>query len=114
MSHRAEAIETPENVEETIEEFATYLDLEGKSHHTIRMYTYYVKRYLEWGGSLSARSALRFLTRLRKSGYSSKSLNLVVQALRSYFRFEGADDEAEKLKPPKAVSYTHLTLSTIA
>jgi integrase/recombinase XerD len=65
------------------------------------MYSYYVRRYLEWGGDLNARSALRFLARLRKEGYSNRSLNLVVQALRAYFRFEGYDEEAEKLKPPK-------------
>ncbi|WP_297521148.1 site-specific tyrosine recombinase/integron integrase [Thermococcus sp.] len=86
---------------ETVEEFETYLDLEGKSPNTIRMYSYYVRRYLEWGGTLNARSALRFLARLRREGYSNRSLNLVVQALRAYFRFEGADEEAEKLKPPK-------------
>ena len=86
---------------ETVEEFETYLDLEGKSPNTIRMYSYYVRRYLEWGGKLNARSALRFLARLRREGYSNRSLNLVVQALRAYFRFEGADEEAEKLKPPK-------------
>jgi len=84
-----------------LEEFETYLDLEGKSPNTVRMYSYYVRRYLEWGGEVNARSALRFLARLRREGYSSRSLNLVVQALRAYFRFEGADEEAEKLKPPK-------------
>ncbi len=84
-----------------VEDFATYLDLEGKSGQTIRMYTYYVSRFLREGGKLSARSALKFLTRLRKSGYSNRSLNLVVQAIRAYFRFEEADDEAEKIKPPK-------------
>jgi len=86
---------------ELVEEFETYLDLEGKSPNTIRMYSYYVRRYLEWGGKLNARSALRFLARLRREGYSNRSLNLVVQALRAYFRFEGFDEEAEKLKPPK-------------
>ncbi len=86
---------------EVIEEFETYLDLEGKSPNTVRMYSYYVRRYLEWGGALNARSALRFLARLRREGYSNRSLNLVVQALRAYFRFEGYDEEAEKLKPPK-------------
>ncbi|NJE53833.1 site-specific tyrosine recombinase/integron integrase [Thermococcus sp. 21S9] len=86
---------------EVVEEFETYLDLEGKSPNTIRMYSYYVRRYLEWGGALNARSALRFLARLRREGYSNRSLNLVVQALRAYFRFEGYDEEAEKLKPPK-------------
>ena len=86
---------------EVLEEFETYLDLEGKSPNTIRMYSYYVRRYLEWGGDLNARSAVRFLARLRKEGYSNRSLNLVVQALRAYFRFEGYDEEAEKLKPPK-------------
>ena len=89
------------DINETLEEYETYLDLEGKSPNTIRMYSYYVRRYLEWGGKLNSRSALRFLARLRKEGYSNKSLNLVVQALRSYFRFEGYDEEAEKLKPPK-------------
>ena len=89
------------DIEETISEYETYLDLEGKSPNTIRMYSYYVRRYLEWGGKLSSRSALRFLAKLRRKGYSNKSLNLVVQALRSYFRFEGYDEEAEKLKPPK-------------
>ncbi|AHL22661.1 site-specific tyrosine recombinase/integron integrase [Thermococcus nautili] len=88
-------------MDEVIEEFETYLDLEGKSPNTIRMYSYYVRRYLEWGGALNARSALRFLARLRREGYSNRSLNLVVQALRAYFRFEGHDEEAEKLKPPK-------------
>ncbi len=88
-------------MEQVIEEFETYLDLEGKSPNTVRMYSYYVRRYIEWGGKLNARSALRFLARLRKEGYSNKSLNLVVQALRAYFRFEGYDEEAEKLKPPK-------------
>lgn len=86
---------------EVLEEFETYLDLEGKSPNTVRMYSYYVRRYLEWGGAINARSALRFLARLRREGYSNRSLNLVVQALRAYFRFEGYDDEAEKLKPPK-------------
>jgi len=65
------------------------------------MYSYYVRRYLDWGGTINARSALRFLAKLRRQGYSNRSLNLVVQALRAYFRFEGADEEAEKLKPPK-------------
>lgn len=88
-------------IDDVVEEFATYLDLEGKSPNTVRMYSYYVRRYLEWGGGLSARSALRFLASLRLEGYSNRSLNLVVQALRAYFRFEGADGEAEKLKPPK-------------
>ena len=88
-------------IRELVEEFETYLDLEGKSPNTIRMYSYYVRRYLEWGGKLNARSALRFLARLRREGYSNRSLNLVVQALRAYFRFEGFDEEAEKLKPPK-------------
>ena len=86
---------------DVVEEFETYLDLEGKSPNTVRMYSYYVRRYLEWGGALNARSALRFLARLRREGYSNRSLNLVVQALRAYFRFEGYDEEAEKLKPPK-------------
>ncbi|NJE47760.1 recombinase XerC [Thermococcus sp. GR7] len=90
-----------EAINEIIEEYETYLDLEGKSPNTIRMYSYYVRRYLEWGGELKARSALRFLAKLRREGYSNKSLNLVVQALRSYFRFEGYDEEAEKLRPPK-------------
>ncbi|NJE76990.1 site-specific tyrosine recombinase/integron integrase [Thermococcus sp. ES12] len=88
-------------LKETLEEYETYLDLEGKSPNTIRMYSYYVGRYLEWGGKPNARSALRFLAKLRRQGYSNKSLNLVVQALRSYFRFEGYEEEAEKLKPPK-------------
>ncbi len=89
------------DISEVLEEFATYLDLEGKSPNTIRMYTYYVRRYLEERGDLNFRSALRFLARLRRGGYSNRSLNLVVQALRAYFRFEGLDEEAEKLKPPK-------------
>ncbi|WP_010477362.1 site-specific tyrosine recombinase/integron integrase [Thermococcus zilligii] len=88
-------------IDAIVEEFATYLDLEGKSGHTVRMYSYYVKRYLEWGGELKARSALRFLASLRREGYSNRSLNLVVQALRAYFRFEGEEEEAEKLKPPR-------------
>ncbi len=41
------------------------------------------------------------MAKLKKAGYSNKSLNLVVQALRAYFRFEGLEEEAEKLKPPK-------------
>jgi integrase/recombinase XerD len=65
------------------------------------MYSYYVRRYLEWGGELKARSALRFLASLRREGYSNRSLNLVIQALKAYFRFEGAGEEAEKLKTPK-------------
>lgn len=84
-----------------VEEFQMYLELEGKSAHTVRMYSYYIKRYLEEEHNLDSRSALRFLAKLKKAGYSNKSLNLVVQALRAYFRFEGLDEEAEKLKPPK-------------
>ncbi len=84
-----------------LEEFQMYLELEGKSPNTVRMYSYYVRRYLDKGYDLNSRSALRFLAKLKKEGYSNKSLNLVVQALRSYFRFEGLDEEAEKLKPPK-------------
>ncbi|WP_324736258.1 site-specific tyrosine recombinase/integron integrase [Thermococcus sp. SY098] len=84
-----------------IEEFEMYLELEGKSPNTIRMYSYYVKRFLEEGNDLNARSALRFLAMLKKSGYSNKSLNLVVQALKAYFRFEGLEEEAKKIKSPK-------------
>ncbi|WP_461865823.1 site-specific tyrosine recombinase/integron integrase [Thermococcus sp.] len=84
-----------------LEEFQMYLELEGKSPNTVRMYSYYVRRYLDKGYDLNSHSALRFLAKLKKEGYSNKSLNLVVQALRSYFRFEGLDEEAEKLKPPK-------------
>ncbi len=84
-----------------VEEFQMYLELEGKSAHTVRMYSYYIKRYLEAGYGLDSRSALRFLAKLKKAGYSNKSLNLVVQALRAYFHFEGLEEEAEKLKPPK-------------
>ncbi|WP_456395001.1 site-specific tyrosine recombinase/integron integrase [Thermococcus sp.] len=84
-----------------LEEFQMYLELEGKSQNTVRMYSYYVRRYLEDGHGLDSRSALRFLAKLKRNGYSNKSLNLVVQALRSYFRFEGLDDEAEKLRPPR-------------
>ncbi len=84
-----------------VEEFQMYLELEGKSAHTVRMYSYYIKRYLEAGYGLDSHSALRFLAKLKKAGYSNKSLNLVVQALRAYFRFEGLEEEAEKLKPPK-------------
>ncbi|AEH23804.1 site-specific tyrosine recombinase/integron integrase [Pyrococcus yayanosii] len=85
----------------SLEEFSTFLELEGKSEHTVRMYTYYVARFLEEEGELSSRSALRFLAKLRKKGYSMRSINLVVQALKAYFRFEGLEEEAEKLKSPK-------------
>ncbi|MFA4663155.1 tyrosine recombinase XerA [Pyrococcus kukulkanii] len=84
-----------------IEEFATYLELEGKSLNTIRMYTYFVSKFLEEGYSPTARDALKFLAKLRRKGYSMRSLNLVVQALKAYFRFEGLDYEAERLKNPK-------------
>lgn len=65
------------------------------------MYSYYVKKFLEEGNDLNARSALRFLAVLKRSGYSNKSLNLVVQALKAYFRFEGLEEEAKKIKSPK-------------
>ncbi|ALM75295.1 site-specific tyrosine recombinase/integron integrase [Thermococcus barophilus] len=84
-----------------IEEFEMYLELEGKSQNTVRMYSYYVKKFLEEGNDLNARSALRFLAVLKRSGYSNRSLNLVVQALKAYFRFEGLEEEAEKIKSPK-------------
>ncbi len=78
-----------------------HLELEGKSKHTVRMYSYYVSRFLKEGNDLTARSALRFLAKLKREGYSNRSLNLVVQALKAYFRFEGLEDEAAKLKSPK-------------
>ena len=86
---------------DAIEEFEMYLELEGKSQNTVRMYSYYVRKFLEEGNDVNARSALRFLAKLKKNGYSNKSLNLVVQALKAYFRFEGLEEEAEKLKSPK-------------
>jgi len=86
---------------EKLEEFRMHLELEGKSPHTIKMYSYYVERFLMEGYSPDSRSALRFLAKLRKGGYSNKSLHLVVQALKAYFRFEGLDEEAERLKSPK-------------
>ncbi len=54
-------------------------------------------------GGRKAQRPLRppFSGETQERGYSNRSLNLVVQALRSYFRFEGHEDEAEKLKPPK-------------
>jgi len=88
-------------MDDGIEEFKTYLELEGKSPQTVRMYTYYVERFLKDVKNPNYRSALRFLAKLKKEGYSNKSLNLVVQALKSYFRFEGLDEDAEKLKSPK-------------
>ncbi len=86
---------------DVIEEFKTYLELEGKSPQTVRMYAYYVDRFLKDTKTPNYRSALRFLAKLKQSGYSNKSLNLVVQALKAYFRFEGLDEEAERLKSPK-------------
>nr|WP_231963874.1 site-specific tyrosine recombinase/integron integrase [Thermococcus chitonophagus] len=65
------------------------------------MYTYFISKFFEEGYSPTARDALRFLAKLRKKGYSMRSLNLVVQALKAYFRFEGLDYEAERLKNPK-------------
>ncbi|CAB49304.1 site-specific tyrosine recombinase/integron integrase [Pyrococcus abyssi] len=87
--------------DDTIEEFATYLELEGKSRNTVRMYTYYISKFFEEGHSPTARDALRFLAKLKRKGYSTRSLNLVIQALKAYFKFEGLDSEAEKLKTPK-------------
>lgn len=86
---------------DVIEEFKTYLELEGKSPQTVRMYTYYVDRFLKEVKTPSYRSALRFLAKLKQNGYSNKSLSLVVQALKAYFRFEGLEEEAERLKSPK-------------
>ncbi|NJE25704.1 recombinase XerC [Thermococcus sp. MV5] len=88
-------------MDDGIEEFKTYLELEGKSPQTVRMYTYYVERFLKDVKNPNYRSALRFLAKLKKEGYSNKSLNLVVQALKSYLRFEGLDEDAERLKSPK-------------
>lgn len=81
---------------EVLEEFATYLELEGKSKNTIRMYTYFLSKFLEEGYSPTARDALRFLAKLRAKGYSIRSINLVVQALKAYFKFEGLNEEAER------------------
>ncbi|AAL81992.1 recombinase XerC [Pyrococcus furiosus DSM 3638] len=86
---------------EVLEEFATYLELEGKSKNTIRMYTYFLSKFLEEGYSPTARDALRFLAKLRAKGYSIRSINLVVQALKAYFKFEGLNEEAERLRNPK-------------
>lgn len=84
-----------------MDDFEMYLELEGKSKHTVKMYSYYVSRFLKEGNDLTARSALRFLAKLKEGGYSNRSLNLVVQALKAYFRFEGLEEEAAKLKSPK-------------
>ncbi|AFK23324.1 site-specific tyrosine recombinase/integron integrase [Pyrococcus sp. ST04] len=65
------------------------------------MYTYFLSKFFEEGYSPTARDALKFLAKLRKKGYSMRSINLAIQALKAYLRFEGLEGEAERLKNPK-------------
>lgn len=89
-----------------LEEFELELELEGKSSRTIEIYSYYVEKFLGFikDGDIdevTSKDVKKFLIDLKNKDYSKKSMHLVVQSLRSYFREMDRKDLLTEIEPPK-------------
>ncbi len=89
-----------------LEEFATYLELQGRSKNTIRTYCWIVENFLKYINkdpyAISKEDIFRYLAYLKKKwNYDSNSIRLVVIALKQFFKFIGREDLLIYLKSPK-------------
>ncbi len=90
-----------------LEEFELELELDGKSSNTIETYSYYVGKFLSFIDKeaieeVTAKDVKEFLINLKREEYSKKSMHLVTESLRSYFKEVGRDDILKEIEPPQA------------
>lgn len=89
-----------------LDEYAMYLEIQGKSKNTIKTYLWAVENFLKYikkdVNEIDQRDILRFLAFLKKSwNYDNNSIRLVVRALSNFFKYLGREDLIKNLKPPK-------------
>jgi integrase/recombinase XerD len=101
---------------EIIEEYKVWLEIQGKSKNTIKTYSGIIKRFLEFltnngiiitdtksiNNSLDKNLILKFLAELKvKKKLDSNSLRLYVRALSSFLKFLDNESLAKQIKAPK-------------
>ena len=89
-----------------LEQFKLELDLEGKSSNTIESYSYYIDQFLNTVDEkspeeITSKDVKKYLVNLKKQEYSKKSMHLVIQALRSFFKQIDRKDLLKEIEPPK-------------
>jgi integrase/recombinase XerD len=101
---------------EIIEEYKVWLEIQGKSKNTIKTYSSITKKFLEFlinngiiitdtksiNSSLDKNIILKFLAELKvKKKLDSNSLRLYVRALSSFLKFLDNENLAKQIKAPK-------------
>jgi len=103
-------------MDEIIEEYKVWLEIQGKSKNTIKTYSSTVKKFLEFiinngiiitdtksiNSSLDKNLVLKFLAELKvKKKLDSNSLRLYVRSLSSFLKFLDNENLAKQIKAPK-------------
>jgi len=101
---------------EIIEEYKVWLEIQGKSKNTIKTYAGTIKKFLEFlinngiiiidtksiNSSLDKNLILKFLAELKvKKKLDSNSLRLYVRAISSFLKFLDNENLAKQIKAPK-------------
>ena len=101
---------------EIIEEYKVWLEIQGKSKNTIKTYSGTIKKFLEFlinngiiiidtksiNSSLDKNLILKFLAELKvKKKLDSNSLRLYVRAISSFLKFLDNENLAKQIKAPK-------------
>ncbi|EOD42205.1 Integrase [Candidatus Nanobsidianus stetteri] len=101
---------------EIIEEYKVWLEIQGKSKNTIKTYSGIVKKFLEFlinngiiitdtksiNDSLGKNLILKFLAEIKvKKKLDSNSLRLYVRAISSFLKFLDNESLAKQIKAPK-------------
>jgi len=101
---------------EIIEEYKVWLEIQGKSKNTIKTYSGIIKRFLEFlinngiiitdtksiNNSLDKNLILKFLAEIKvKKNLDSNSLRLYVRAISSFLKFLDNESLAKQIKAPK-------------
>jgi integrase/recombinase XerD len=101
---------------EIIEEYKVWLEIQGKSKNTIKTYSSIVKKFLEFlinngiiitdtksiNDSLDKNLILKFLAEIKvKKKLDSNSLRLYVRAISSFLKFLDNESLAKQIKAPK-------------
>ncbi|AMD29610.1 hypothetical protein Nps_00600 [Candidatus Nanopusillus acidilobi] len=101
---------------EIIEEYKVWLEIQGKSKNTIKTYSSITKKFLEFlinngiiitdtksiSSSLDKNIILKFLAELKvKKKLDSNSLRLYVRAISSFLKFLDNESLAKQIKAPK-------------
>jgi integrase/recombinase XerD len=101
---------------EIIEEYKVWLEIQGKSKNTIKTYSSTIKKFFEFlinngiiitdiksiNSSLDKNLVLKFLAELKvKKKLDSNSLRLYVRAISSFLKFLDNENLAKQIKAPK-------------